>query len=62
VTFQKSDSDSLLDGERVVHAHGPTNRSTRNLLRNLRLAALVMRAERPAASLKGNRQADPGAR
>jgi beta-1,4-N-acetylglucosaminyltransferase len=51
VTFQKSDSDSLLHGERVVHAHGPTNRSIPNLLRNLRLAARVMRTERPAAIL-----------
>ena len=34
VTFEKSDSASLLHGERVVHAHGPTNRSIPNLLRN----------------------------
>ncbi|MGH2822930.1 MAG: UDP-N-acetylglucosamine--LPS N-acetylglucosamine transferase, partial [Thermoleophilaceae bacterium] len=26
VTFDKSDARSLLGGERVVHAHGPTNR------------------------------------
>ena len=51
VTFQKSDSESLLNGERVMHAHGPTNRSIPNLLRNLRLAARVMRSERPAAIL-----------
>jgi hypothetical protein len=51
VTFDKSDTSSLLRGERVVHAHGPTNRHVPNLLRNLRLAAAVMRAERPAAVL-----------
>ena len=49
VTFDKSDSVSLLQGEQVVHAHGPTNRSVPNLLRNLRLAACVMREQRPAA-------------
>ena len=51
VTFEKSDSVSLLNGERVVHAHGPTNRSIPNLLRNLRLANRVMRTQRPAAIL-----------
>jgi UDP-N-acetylglucosamine:LPS N-acetylglucosamine transferase len=38
VTFDKSDSRSLLAGEQVVYAHGPTNRSPRNLLRNLLVA------------------------
>jgi len=51
VTFNKSDATSLLRGERVVHAHGPTNRNVPNLLRNLRLAQRVIRAERPAAIL-----------
>jgi beta-1,4-N-acetylglucosaminyltransferase len=51
VTFDKSDAHSLLRGERVHFAHGPTNRSIPNLLRNLRLAARVMRSERPAAIL-----------
>ena len=51
VTFDKSDTRSLLRGERVVHAHGPTNRNIPNLLRNLGLAARVLRAERPAAIL-----------
>jgi beta-1,4-N-acetylglucosaminyltransferase len=51
VTFDKSDTRSLLRGERVVHAHGPTNRNIPNLLRNLRLALRVLRAERPAAIL-----------
>lgn len=51
VTFDKSDTRSLLAGERVVHAHGPTNRSVPNLLRNLLLAPRVLWRERPAAIL-----------
>lgn len=51
VTFDKSDAGSLLRGERVVHAHGPTNRNLPNLLRNLRLANSVIATERPAAIL-----------
>ena len=51
VTFDKSDARSLLAGEPVVHAYGPTNRNIPNLLRNLRLALKVLRRERPAAIL-----------
>jgi UDP-N-acetylglucosamine:LPS N-acetylglucosamine transferase len=51
VTFDKSDARSLLDGERVLHAFGPTNRNIPNLLRNLRLAWTVVRRERPSAIL-----------
>ena len=51
VTFDKSDSRSLLRDERVVHAHSPTNRNIPNLLRNLRLALRVLRRERPSAIL-----------
>jgi beta-1,4-N-acetylglucosaminyltransferase len=51
VTFDKSDSRSLLRDERVVHAHGPTNRSVKNLLRNIRLAVRVLRKVRPSAIL-----------
>ncbi len=51
VTFDKSDARSLLREERVLHAHSPTNRNIPNLLRNLRLAARVLREERPAAIL-----------
>lgn len=51
VTFDKSDARSLLEGERVIHAFGPTNRNVPNLLRNLRLAWRVVRQERPAAIL-----------
>jgi UDP-N-acetylglucosamine:LPS N-acetylglucosamine transferase len=51
VTFDKSDARSLLRGERVVYAHGPTNRSLRNLVRNLALAWTVVRRERPEVLL-----------
>jgi beta-1,4-N-acetylglucosaminyltransferase len=51
VTFDKADTRSLLVGERVLHAHGPTNRNIPNLLRNLRLAWRVLRDERPVAIL-----------
>jgi UDP-N-acetylglucosamine:LPS N-acetylglucosamine transferase len=51
VTFDKSDSRSLLRGERVVHAFSPTNRNVPNLLRNLRLALRVLRSEQPSAIL-----------
>lgn len=51
VTFDKSDSRSLLRDERVIHAFGPTNRNIPNLLRNLRLAVRTIRRERPAAIL-----------
>ena len=47
VTFDKSDARSLLAGERVVHAYGPTNRNIPNLFRNLRLAWRVLRRVRP---------------
>jgi beta-1,4-N-acetylglucosaminyltransferase len=51
VTFDKSDARSLLAAERVQFAHGPTNRSIRNLLRNLILAWRVVREVRPKAML-----------
>jgi beta-1,4-N-acetylglucosaminyltransferase len=51
VTFDKSDARSLLAGERVRHAFGPTNRNIPNFLRNLRLAWRLIRNERPAAIL-----------
>jgi beta-1,4-N-acetylglucosaminyltransferase len=47
VTFDKSDARSLLVGERVVYAYGPTNRDVPNLLRNLLLALRVVRRTRP---------------
>jgi beta-1,4-N-acetylglucosaminyltransferase len=48
VTFDKSDARSLLSGEEVVHAFGPTNRNIPNLLRNVTLAWRVIRRVRPA--------------
>jgi UDP-N-acetylglucosamine:LPS N-acetylglucosamine transferase len=47
VTFDKSDARSLLAGERVLYAHGPTNRNLGNLVRNLVLAARLLRRLRP---------------
>jgi beta-1,4-N-acetylglucosaminyltransferase len=47
VTFDKSDARSLLTHERVFYAYGPTNRSIRNLLRNLVVAWRVVRDVRP---------------
>jgi beta-1,4-N-acetylglucosaminyltransferase len=47
VTFDKSDARSLLAGERVYHAHGPTNRNVPNLLRNFALAWRVVSRTRP---------------
>ena len=47
VTFDKSDARSILAGERVLYAHGPTNRNIPNLLRNLLLAWRVVRRLRP---------------
>ncbi len=55
VTFDKSDSRSLLRDERVVHAFGPTNRNIPNLLRNLRLAFTR------AARASGRRRSSPPA-
>lgn len=51
VTFDKSDARSLLRDERLVFAHGPTNRSLRNLGRNLLLAWRICRRTRPAVIL-----------
>lgn len=47
VTFDGTDVRSLLPGETVVAAHHPTTRNIPNALRNLRLAAGVLRRYRP---------------
>jgi beta-1,4-N-acetylglucosaminyltransferase len=47
VTLDRADACSLLAQERVLFAHGPTNRSIPNLLRNLAVARRVLRAVRP---------------
>ena len=56
VTFDKSDARSLLADERVVFAHGPTNRNfgllaLRNMLRNGWTAFGLVRAVRPKVVL-----------
>jgi beta-1,4-N-acetylglucosaminyltransferase len=51
VTFDKSDSRSLLRDERVVFAYSPTNRSVKNLVRNLVLAWRTLRVVRPRVLL-----------
>ena len=51
VTFDKSDARSLLRDERVVHAYWPTNRSLKNLVRNLFLAWRTVRELRPRVLL-----------
>jgi UDP-N-acetylglucosamine:LPS N-acetylglucosamine transferase len=51
VTFEKSDARSLLNGEAVIFAHGPTNRSVKNLLRNIPVALRVVRRLRPSVVL-----------
>ena len=47
VTFPLEDAKTLLEGERVIWAYHPTNRSLKNLIRNLWLAWKVLRRERP---------------
>ena len=51
VTLPGADVRGLLDGEDVVLAHGPTNRSIPMALRNLRLAVRLIRSRRPEAIL-----------
>jgi beta-1,4-N-acetylglucosaminyltransferase len=47
VTFQKTDSVSLLAGEHVAWAYHPTTRNLRNLVRNLFLAWRLLGRYRP---------------
>jgi beta-1,4-N-acetylglucosaminyltransferase len=47
VCFDTDHGRSLLAGERVTWAHHPTTRNIPNLLRNMVLAARVLRRERP---------------
>lgn len=51
VTLEAADSRHLLRDSSAVFAHGPTNRSLRALLANLRLAWRVVRRERPRVIL-----------
>jgi beta-1,4-N-acetylglucosaminyltransferase len=47
VTLEGPDASFLLASERVVYAHGPTNRSLLNLFRNLLIAWRTLRTYRP---------------
>jgi beta-1,4-N-acetylglucosaminyltransferase len=51
VSFDKSDVKSLLAGENLIFAHGPTNRSLKNLVKNLVVAVSVIRRTRPRVIL-----------
>jgi UDP-N-acetylglucosamine:LPS N-acetylglucosamine transferase len=46
VTFQTSDAESLLAGEKTTWAHHPTNRNLPNLIRNFGLALRMVRSSR----------------
>ena len=47
VTLAAADTNYLLAGQDVIHAHGPTPRSIPNLMRNLWLAWRTVRAYEP---------------
>lgn len=47
VTFDKEDSRSLLENEKVYHCYFPTNRNIKNFLRNIAVAWKVLRKEHP---------------
>ena len=49
VTHDKEDARSLLEGELVFYAYGPTTRNLLNLLRNLIVAFRLLRRFRPRA-------------
>jgi beta-1,4-N-acetylglucosaminyltransferase len=51
ITFDKSDARSLLREERIFFAYGPTNRSLKNLGRNLVLAWRLIDRLRPRVIL-----------
>jgi beta-1,4-N-acetylglucosaminyltransferase len=51
VSLRAADSEQLLADENTVWAHGPTNRSLKNLVRNAALAWRVLRRVRPDAVL-----------
>lgn len=47
ITFPSADTDAMLCGEKKYYAHHPTNRSIKNLVRNLFLAVKILRNEKP---------------
>lgn len=51
VTLHAADTDALLSERTAVYGHGPTNRSLKNLFRNLLFAWRTVRDTRPDAIL-----------
>lgn len=47
VTFSTPDASSLLAGEKKYWAYYPTNRSIKNLIKNLFLAIKILHSEKP---------------
>lgn len=47
VTFNKTDSNSLLRSEKVYYCYYPTNRNLKNLFKNTLLAFKVLKKEKP---------------
>ncbi len=47
VTFNKTDANSTLKGEKIYYCYYPTNRNIINLIRNTFLAIRVLKKERP---------------
>lgn len=47
VTFNKEDSKSLLEGEKVYNCYYPTNRNFKNLIKNTFVAIKVLIKEKP---------------
>ena len=47
VSFDKADTQSLLQSENVYPCHYPTNRNIKNLIKNTALAWKVLRKEKP---------------
>jgi beta-1,4-N-acetylglucosaminyltransferase len=47
VTLPGADTESVLAGQRAIYAHGPTNRSLKNLAKNLVLAWRVVGSVEP---------------
>lgn len=47
VTFEKKDAIALLSGEKIYWAYFPTNRSIKNLIKNIFVAWKVLRKEQP---------------
>lgn len=50
-SHERSDVESLLEGQRVVYAHSPGTRNLKNLVRNVLLARRLLRDLRPSVML-----------